>query len=504
MRERNDLTGDAVKINGVYLEDVIDGYITLSSSGRESLKKEITTSEIKTDGLRPIHSKFKEREIVVEYVIYSASFDEFQEKQGRLAAFLNVENAKVIFNNEPDKYLTGHIVIEADVNKEQHAWSGSFKIICYDPFKYSNEVKSVSFENRMASVNYKGTYKAYPVLTAHFPEKIDSSGNNIETSEYGYFGFVNNREDVLQFGDPEEIDYQEITGKVFTVINHTFSAYGSWLHANGSALSRSDYVQTGTITLDASNKRVYASGFGSGTKWHGPSVYMTIPKADDGNNGAKNFKWTINHVFKNSAKAQYGGFYAFVLDKTTSPGGVVGGVFITKTAKDNNCTIYGYAGSGSSFSNVKVACSKVGTTTITKEGGKLTITCGGKTLTNSPASFAEKEGVQVVFGFVMTGTKTKISSNYVTKCVFDRTNCTYRKEIENTFQPGMTVTADCSDASIKLGEEKAQNLGALGNDWENFYLSEGLNTIQADFTGWNGDDAVTEPEFRINYRERYL
>lgn len=504
MRERNDLTGDAVKINGVFLEDIISGYITLSSSGRESLVKEITTNEQKTDGLMPVYSKYKEREIVVEYVISSATFDELQDKYNRLAALLNQEDAKAIFNNEADKYLIGTIVMDTAVKKTQHAWSGSYKVICYDPFKYSVEVKTAAFSDRAVSVNYNGTYKAFPVLTASFPETLDEEGNNIETSEYGYFGFVNNREKMLQFGNPDEIDYQEITGKTFTVINNTFSAFGKWLHANASALSRSDYVQTGTAAINTTNKRVYASGYGSGTKWHGPSVYMTIPQADDGNAGAKNFKWTINHVFKNSAKAQYGAFYAFVLDKTTSPGGVVGGIFITKTSKDNNCVIYGYAGSGSNFDNVKVACAKIGTTTITKEGGKLTISCGGKTLTSSPAAFAEKEGMQVVFGFCKTGTKTAMSSNYVTKCVFERTNCTYRKEIENTFQPGMVVTADCKCASIKVGEEAAQSLGALGNDWEEFYLEQGLNVIQADFTGWNGSETPKEPVFEISYRERFL
>ena len=144
------------------------------------------------------------------------------------------------------------------------------------------------------------------------------------------------------------------------------------------------------------------------------------------------------------------------------------------------------------------------TTTITKESGKLTINCGGKTYSSSPSGFSDKEGYQVMFAFVQKASKTKIATNYVSKCVFDRTNCSYRNEIENTFQPGMTLVADTSDGSVMVDDLDAASLGALGNDWEEFYLTEGTNTIAADFTGWNGDDDPTEPVFTISYRERYL
>lgn len=502
MRERNDLTGDAFKVNGVYAEDVIPGFITLSVKGRETLTKSVVTNEPKTDGLQPLYSRYKERVMEAEYVIHASSYDEFFEKYRQLTALLDKEDARIVFNNEPDKYLIGSFIFDGDVESEQHTRSGSFKIYCCDPFKYSVDIRTVPFENRIADFNYEGTYKAYPALKVTFPGNYDEIGNNLDTSEYGYVGFANAREKVLQFGNPEELDYEEITGKKFTVINNTFKAFGGWLHDNKSALQRSDYQQAGGTAV--SKGHVYASSYGTGKKWHGPSVYRTIPVAEDGNPGAKNFKWTISHVFKNSSKKQYGGFLAFVLDTRTSPASVVGGAFITKTAKDNNCVIYGYAGSGTSFKNVKVPCSKIKTTGITKEGGKITINCGGKTLSSSPAGLENKEGYQVVMGFVQKASQAKMASNYVTKCVFDRTNCSYRKEIQNTFQPGMTLVIDTMDGSVQVDDADATSLGALGNDWEKFYLSEGRNVISADFTGWNKDGEPTEPVIELSFRERYL
>jgi hypothetical protein len=40
----------------------------------------------------------------------------------------------------------------------------------------------------------------------------------------------------------------------------------------------------------------------------------------------------------------------------------------------------------------------------------------------------------------------------------------------------------------------------LGNDWENFYLAPGSNTIAVDYSSFTTEP----PEFVIKYRERFL
>ena len=88
--------------------------------------------------------------------------------------------------------------------------------------------------------------------------------------------------------------------------------------------------------------------------------------------------------------------------------------------------------------------------------------------------------------------------------MFERTKCTYRKEVENTFQPGMTLNIDTADGSILLDDVDARSLGALGNDWEDFYIQSGRNVIASDVTGWDGDAEPKEPVFTISYRERFI
>ena len=47
-----------------------------------------------------------------------------------------------------------------------------------------------------------------------------------------------------------------------------------------------------------------------------------------------------------------------------------------------------------------------------------------------------------------------------------------------------------------------QDLGALGNDWERFYLSPGMNKIGTTYSDWM--PSGYGPTFRIAYREVFL
>lgn len=70
--------------------------------------------------------------------------------------------------------------------------------------------------------------------------------------------------------------------------------------------------------------------------------------------------------------------------------------------------------------------------------------------------------------------------------------------------PGDVLTVDTMSAEVFLDSGSAtipaQYLGALGNDWETFYLSPGVNAIAADYS----DFTTTPPKFTLKYRKRYI
>jgi hypothetical protein len=64
------------------------------------------------------------------------------------------------------------------------------------------------------------------------------------------------------------------------------------------------------------------------------------------------------------------------------------------------------------------------------------------------------------------------------------------------------MEANCKTGEIFLNGVHTPGLGALGNDWEDFYLTPGLNQIGFAYSDWVKDDCAPNPIVR--YREVYL
>ena len=102
------LPAEALQINGEYIENLIEGYRTLSVQGREALSAEVSTESA---GLRPgsvyISKKYPERVITVRYQLVCSTPEAFREAYNALASILAVEESELIFADEPDKYFIG-------------------------------------------------------------------------------------------------------------------------------------------------------------------------------------------------------------------------------------------------------------------------------------------------------------------------------------------------------------------------------------------------------------
>ena len=64
------------------------------------------------------------------------------------------------------------------------------------------------------------------------------------------------------------------------------------------------------------------------------------------------------------------------------------------------------------------------------------------------------------------------------------------------------LEADCSIGEVYLNGVISPQLGALGNDWEEFCLKPGLNQIGIAYSNWVTDEHA--PQFKVRYREAYL
>ena len=187
------LPTEAMQINGEYIESLIKGYRTLTVSGRESLSPELEIYETGTrDGAKLKNKRYPARVIVVKYQLVSPSATAFREAYNKLAGILNVENAKVIFRDENDKYFIGTPSVIGEVEPGKNAVVGEFEILCADPFKYSVDEYEAepSLDESSILINYGGTHRAYPVLEAKFYDESEDGENEITLSGNGDCGYV--------------------------------------------------------------------------------------------------------------------------------------------------------------------------------------------------------------------------------------------------------------------------------------------------------------------------
>jgi len=264
------VASEALQLNGAYLESEIEGYRTLYVKGREALSPEIETYEIGTkDGEIRKNKRYPARTITVGYQLITASPEAFREAYNKLASILNVDDAELIFNDEPDKFFIGTPSLIDDVEEGRNSVKGEIEFLCLDPLKYSVEefeAEPSEDDPRSILIDYYGTYPSFPVLEADFYEEESESAALDGAGDCGYVAFFNEDEKIIQIGDPDEEDGETAYAKSQTLANQTFTASGSWTDSLKSIWSEntgkvlpSNAVQGGTIGMKVASYAVPAS-----------------------------------------------------------------------------------------------------------------------------------------------------------------------------------------------------------------------------------------------------
>lgn len=564
--ERTNLRNEAVKIDGSYIEDLLPGYSTLGSSGREALPLDFETYTVgASDGDVVKYTRYPARTITVQFLIVAPDASSLVDKLNHLANLLSVDEADFVFNDESDKFFTGVPRMNDDVEKG-FTWNGltatgSWQIYCPFPFKRSTAVyvadtPVVSGNTATFTINYTGTYPARPLLQASFAGAL-SGGNYSDDGDCGFVAFMDDNENIIQLGNPDAIDLDGYT-EAQQLINHLFTNTTSW-STSGGATWESKAV-TGSVAADQTisdpywNKgtgqtmKVVKPTYGSASGWHGPILYKTTT-------GAVDFDLAIVHRMAASAVGQTGTFECGCYNLDDGIYTMVAGVVIEKTANGTTGVVkyiingevagtqsidlsyyntnFGYCRRDAvktanyAYKTVKKKGKKVKqkyvksytttyrytqsnlNTTINKSGSQITFKVGGlaaKTFTNTSV---ENTVAQIVsFHFGQNGTNAALHTNAVASVCFTENPTALFADKPNVFTAGDIVEADCNDASVTLRRldteegHQAPQYGALGNDWEDFRIQRGANYIKAVWSDWV--QAGYEPTIKILYNQVYL
>ena len=273
------LPTEAMSYNGVYLENEIDGYRTLSVTGRELMESEVTDQEI--DGMDGSYYRYKTtpaRTITVKYQLRARGSREYREAYNKMNKLLSGEQVKVIFNDESDKYFIGTKTSNTQVDGGSNNVIGEIEIYCSDPRKYSTTEKEFTATDGVLNIVNEGTV----------PVSIDYDVQT--TSETGYIGLVSD-EGIMQYGKVEELDGETYKQSEWLASIKDF--YNCNDDIGGTDVMHPSYGTNGTLIEHTwfGNKFI---GLGSaGTKKgnaNGGLRTLVLPADSSGDtSGAKNF-----------------------------------------------------------------------------------------------------------------------------------------------------------------------------------------------------------------------
>ncbi len=539
------LPSEALQLNGEYIENLIEGYRTLSVSGREALSPELETYETGVrDGSTLKSKRYPARTIVVQYMLQAESPEAFRAAYNQLAGILDVEEAELIFNDEKDKYYTGTPSAIGEVEPGRNSVVGEFEILCVDPFKYSvaeYEVEATKDAdgNTAFNVDYKGTYKTYPKLVTEFYNENEASadGANVVAltgaGDCGFVAFFNEDAKIIQLGDPEEVDGTDDRPKSQTLISQSFTLANGWDSAakrlwsvNNGVTSSYAVEQVGAPGIAKVNTLQHyltAKDWGSGDNWHGPSITREIPADESGIYGAVNFALSYSQHMCIGGTGDVFQLGAFQVMLTDAEGKIVCGVSVYKGLAGKMAKLRFYMANGVAktvdidlshnnkyFGTVRkadkskgiTAINPVNTSSITKAGSKVSFNIGGLKYVFVDSKIGTSAVTKVTFTFSKFGLKQPLYFNGLYWAKFIKNNCDTWRDIPNKFSANDVLVADCESGEIFLNDLPKPEYGALGNEWEEFYLKPGYNTIGCSYSEWLTGDYV--PTCKMIYREVFL
>ena len=476
------------KIDGQYIEDLISGFRTLGVDGREELDLDVTSAETETsDGGRFVRRKINSRVLRVHFHLSDATASGFSTKLKALQAKLySVKESRIIFSDASNYYFTGSFRKLTLAYKGMTVTRGTFEIFCADPFKYSTTETTVTAVNGTITATYNGTYPAHPKLIAR------STGHDC-----GFYGFTKDGL-TIRVGNPDEQDQEEVPTDTATALieqnfGSNYSPYTGWM----ASLARLLYgYKTDSQGVTSATDYIYAlPGYPEEPNYYyGPALGTLVP-------ASPNFELSFVNWFEPSGN-QGGGFDIYI---NNSGGGNVCGVSIYRNKNGRvmwSMIVKGNIVKGGSYSLADNPFKGAWRTqTITKSLGTVTFNLGGVAFTVTDPDLASHsyDAANISFVFYRQPGADTIGANNALKSITLRGFANTWQDVANKIPQYGNVAVNTANGRITLNGTEALGLGVITNNFEDFTLTPGSNTITCEASDW-----VDDANYAMTYREAYL
>lgn len=384
----------------------------------------------------------------------------------------------------------------------------------YSP-SYINAVEYVPSGDsidELIKIENNGTYKAYPQI------------NFTMNGENGLVAVLNENGNVLQFGNPEDID-GTIATRLDMGLKENF--WGNTLPTNITINSGFDSVVP-NFNNNPATPNLFDGGFDMTTYadairptfpqvtkevWHGPSMILPIT-APTNNNRAGSFGVHTRFYFRNINKGERGRLEFAVNDET----GANAMTFIVRDSSITNTEIVLEMW----YKKKKLNQVSLDRKVFKKDFFEVNMERTGKQLTwrfvqiNSLNKY-DNVIVDKQYKFIWNleeDDATKFTSAgvwfmrygntphnpmYVTDMQVKWYNTPFFNNVKNIFQDGDNVTIDVEERAIYINGTINNELNIVGNEWEQFRLGLGTTVIQPVVSSWAQPASVN-----VTFRQSYL
>lgn len=149
MNEYNKITSGAVgglklpsvamKIGTEFIENKIEGYRTLTVSGRETISNIIEVQDLKR-GVKVRERKLPSRTLTIQYQLKAEDSLSFQKAFKELRKVLAGEELEISFRDEPEAFYFGELETMNTIPPYSNSIVSEFTILCPEPYIYGKEV----------------------------------------------------------------------------------------------------------------------------------------------------------------------------------------------------------------------------------------------------------------------------------------------------------------------------------------------------------------------------
>lgn len=418
-----------------------------------------------------------------------------EEKCDALQKILNVNEPKpLIFGNLPQKMFYAVPTGTLDFEEIAMFGTGTITWLIPDGLAHATTIKSFgAYRNNGVyemEIDNKGT-EAVPI-------DFEITNNH----ENGYIGIVSEH-GIIQIGRVDEKDEEQYK-KSQLLLDHNFGTgqTSGWeLNVATTVKVVSEHAQSGTGGIK--DGYLYATDYGTGANWHGPSWTHKIPADMNGHVGAKNCTFSWHHYYTTGTINNLGVVQFLMTDKNKK--NVAAVTYFKNAAGQNYGHIHMYI-NGTVYKEIDMECSynnpitgqQAGRSSISKYGDCFEFSIAGTTYAFNAPEMKDIEVTEVSVYFGKWGNGEPIGANLVYSMRFMSHSVDAWRDVPNRYKKGTVVRINGEESKIYVDGVASMGDEVRGSKY--FLAPPGKTKIQFGYS----DFSDPPPTFKAYIREAFL